>query len=83
MRATLEMDSDTAVQLRKLADARRISVEELLAAHVPGLSGEESNGIVSGEERLRAFEEWVAGFSQETSPLSDEAVGRASIYRDR
>jgi hypothetical protein len=83
MRTTLEMDSHAATRLRKLADARRISVEELLAAHVPGLSGEESNGAASGEERLRAFEEWVAEFPQDTPPLSDEAVGRASIYRDR
>jgi hypothetical protein len=83
MRTTLEMDSNTAARLQMLADAHRISVEELLAAHVPGLSGEESNGAASGEERLRAFEEWVAGFPQETPPLSDGAVGRASIYCDR
>jgi hypothetical protein len=83
MRTTIEMESSTASRLQKLAEARCISVEELLASHVAGLSGENSNGTVSGEERLRAFEEWVEGFSQITPPLSDEAVGRASIYRDR
>ena len=83
MRTSVEMESSTVARLRKLAEARRISVEELLAADVPGLAGEESNGIGSGEERVRAFEEWIAGFPQDTPPLSDEAVSRASIYRDR
>ena len=83
MRTTVEMDSNTATRLRKLADARRISVEELIAAHVPGLSGDESSVTGSGEERVRAFEEWVAGFPKDTPPLSDEAISRASIYPDR
>jgi hypothetical protein len=83
MRTAVEMDSSTAARLRKLADAHRISVEELLAAHVPGLTGEEQSGTGSGEEKMLAFEEWVAGFPQDTPPLSDEAVSRASIYRDR
>jgi hypothetical protein len=83
MRTTVEMDSNTAIRLRKLADARRVSVEDLLAAHVPGLSGDESNITGSGEERERAFEEWVAGFPQDTPPRSDEAISRASIYHGR
>ncbi len=83
MRTTVEMDSSTATRLQKLADARRISVEELLAAYVPGLSGEESKGNGCGGERVREFEEWVSEFPQDTPPLSDEAVSRASICRDR
>jgi hypothetical protein len=83
MRTTLEMDSNTATRLRKLADARHISVEELITAHVPGLAGDEQHMNGSGEERVRAFEAWVAGFPKDTPPLSDEAVSRASIYRDR
>jgi len=83
MRTALEMDSRTATKLRKLADARHISVEELLAAHVPGLAGEDPNDSDSGEERAKAFDAWVAGFPQATPHLSDDAIGRASIYRDR
>jgi len=77
------MDSNTATRLRKLADARRISVEELLVAHVPGLFGEEAAANVSDEEKVRTFEEWVSGFPHDTPPLSDVAVSRASIYQDR
>ena len=82
MRTTVEMDSSTAKRLRKLADARNISVEELLATYVRGLSGEEPKVPDSGKERVREFDEWVSRFPKDTPPLSDEAVGRASIYRD-
>jgi len=74
MRSTMEMDTSTAIRLRKLADARRITIEELLALHMP---------VLSGEEGGRAFEEWVSGFPQNMALLSNEAVSRASIYRDR
>jgi hypothetical protein len=83
MRTTVEMDSNTATRLQKLADARHISIEELISAHVPGLSATECDVNGSGEEKARAFEEWVADFPKDTPALSDEAVGRASIYRDR
>lgn len=83
MRTALEMDSKTAAKLRELADVQHVSVEELLAAHVPGLIGEESVANGSGEDRVQAFEEWVAGFPATISPLSNEAVSRPSIYRDR
>jgi hypothetical protein len=83
MRTMVEMDSNTATRLRKLAEARHISVEELIAAHVPGLSPAESDVNGSGEEKVRAFEEWVSDFPNGRPPLSDEAVSRASIYRDR
>jgi hypothetical protein len=83
MRTALEMDSKTAKRLHELADVRQISVEELPVAHVPGLAGEEcvANGFC--EDRVRAFEEWAADFPANTSPLSNEAASRASIYRDR
>ena len=82
MRTAVELDNHLATRLQELADAKGVSVEELIVAHVPGLAGDKSNSTDSGEERVRAFEEWVAELSQNT-PLSDEAISRASIYRDR
>ena len=69
VRTTVEMDSNTAIRLRKLADARRVSVEELIAAHVPGLAGDEPDANGSSEERVQAFEAWVAEFPKDTPPL--------------
>lgn len=83
MRTMLEIDSKTAAQLRKLAEAQHVSVEEFLAVHVRGLTGDEIFENGSGEDLERAFEEWIADFPKDTPLLSDEAISRASIYGDR
>jgi hypothetical protein len=83
MRTVVEIDSKTAARLRKLAEAQHVSVEELLAAHVPGLAKMEKVANGSGEDRTTAFDEWVADFAKDSPPLSDEAISRASIYHDR
>lgn len=57
--------------------ARRVLEERLLPAGADAAPGE--NG-----DRLRAFREWVGGHSGRTAPpLSDEAISRESIYRER
>jgi hypothetical protein len=84
MRTVLDVDVGTAEKLRELAAAGGVSVEQLLARYVPGLRPSESNGNGGDVENpIRAFEEWADSFAQDTPPLSDEAVSRASIYRDR
>ena len=36
------------------------------------------------DERLRAFSEWIGSHAgRSTPPLSDEAVSRESVYRER
>lgn len=48
--------------------------------------GEEgaSTPTADAEARLRAFDEWVGGHAGRSAPpLTDEAVGRDSIYRGR
>lgn len=84
MRTMLDVDEKTAGKLRELAAAGGISVEQLLAIYVPGLRASVSNGTGFGaESMLPAFEEWADSFPQDIPPLSDEAISRASIYRDR
>ena len=84
MRTALEIKPETAKKLRSIAKERNVSLDELLSAHIPGLvsiKGPE-NGTKS-QDKAEAFDAWVEGFPKGTRPLSDEAISRASIYRDR
>jgi hypothetical protein len=84
MRKTLDVDEKTAEKLREIAAAGGISVEQLLATYVPGLQPSVSNGNGGDAGKvLPAFEEWADSFPEDSPPLSDEAISRASIYRDR
>jgi hypothetical protein len=84
MRSALELETKTADNVRQLADAQKPSIEQLLIAYVPGLAPEESNkNGVEVDDKARAFEEWAASSPGDPPPLSAEAIGRASIYRDR
>jgi hypothetical protein len=84
MRTALEVEKKTAAKLRQLAEAQKISVEELLAAYVPGLASNEvgQNGV-EAEDKAQAFEEWASSFSGDAPPLTDEAISRTSIYSGR
>ena len=84
MSMMLDVDEKTAAKLRELAAAEGVSVEQLLATYVPGLRASKSNGNgAGGESVIPTFEEWADSFPQDVPPLSDKAVSRASIYRDR
>lgn len=80
----LELESKTAEKLHQMARAQNLSLESLLAIYVPGL--QPTVGIKSGQEeqdKVQAFEQWVADFPKNLSPLSDQAISRSSIYPDR
>ena len=84
MSRILDVDEKTATRLRELAAAGGVSVQQLLSTYVPGLRPSKSNGHGAGDESvIPAFEEWADSFPQDLPPLSDEAISRASIYRDR
>jgi len=78
----LDVDEKTAERLRELAAADGVSIEQLLVAHIPGLKATSGNGVKASDALLE-FDEWVESFAQDASPLSDDAISRASIYRDR
>jgi hypothetical protein len=78
----LDVDEKTAEKLRELAAADGVSIEQLLAAHIPGLRAPNGNGL-QVSDTLVAFDEWMESFAQDAPPLSDDAISRASIYRDR
>jgi hypothetical protein len=84
MSTMLDVDEKTAAKLRELAAAGGVSVQQLLAAYVPGLRPSKTIGNgTGGENAIPAFEEWADSFPQDVPPLPDEAISRASIYRDR
>lgn len=84
MRTALEIKPETAKKLRSIAKEKNVSLDELLSAHIPelGLSKPPKNGT-EGRDKVEAFEAWVKSFPKGTAPLSDEAISRSSIYRDR
>ena len=85
MRTSLEVESTIADALRQMAKAQNISIDQVLSNYVPGLEpiSARQNATRSEDKELE-FEEWAASFPKtDASPLSDEAVGRASIYPDR
>lgn len=84
MSTMLEVDEKTAAKLRELAAAEGVSVEQLLATYVPGLHPSKSNeNGAGGGSVIPVFEEWADSFPEDVPPLSDNAVSRASTYRDR
>ena len=84
MRAALEVDAETAKKLRSMVKERKVSLDELLSAHIPGLASDRApkNGAKASDQ-IRAFDQWVKSFPKDSTPLSDEATSRESIYRDR
>jgi hypothetical protein len=80
MLTTLEVEKETAEKLSRLAAARNVSIDDLLAAYIPALQNETKAS--STEDTLSAFENWASSFETAAPPLSDEAVSRAAIYSD-
>jgi hypothetical protein len=91
MAITLELSPETESLLVAQANAQGISVQELLKNAIELLlvtSSTESNvpsqfNPDATEEWIQAFTDWANSHSSDTPLLSDEAVSRESIYRDR
>ncbi len=79
MRTTLEVEERTAKRLRELAATSGVSIDQILAAYVPGLHQPGGNGT-DANGAVRAFEQWAESFPEQAPPLSDEAVSRGSFY---
>ena len=75
----LQVSPETEENLMALAQSRGLSVDAYLQAI---LGNEIQATSQSGDEKARAFIAWADSFP-ETSPLSDEAISRASMYPDR
>ncbi|MBF2005010.1 MAG: hypothetical protein IGS49_05970 [Chlorogloeopsis fritschii C42_A2020_084] len=86
MSITLELPPDIEARLIAQASAHGMSVEELLKVTVDNLlttSEQSSSAVLSPQERAEKFVNWARSHSIKTPPLSDEAISRESIYRER
>jgi hypothetical protein len=86
MTITLNLTPETETLLIAQAAARGMSVEELLKATIDTLlaaSEPTPATVISSQERAEKFINWARNHSIKTPLLSDEAISRESIYRER
>ncbi|MBS1807166.1 MAG: hypothetical protein JST84_03110 [Acidobacteria bacterium] len=81
---TIEVDQLTAVILKSKAEAKGLTISDLLRS----LAENEAPipppfETASPEERARAVEEWANRPRSMAPPLSDEAISRDHIYGER
>lgn len=84
MIVTLSLPSEIEQAYRAEAEARGISVDELMRDVLLANPPLPARLELSPEERVRRFEEWVDSHATDDLPvLSDEAISREFIYRER
>jgi predicted transcriptional regulator len=89
MTLTIEVSGELEAALKAQAHeqgltADRVARRVLARALTPGIEREEAglSAGTSGKEKARAFAQWAKSH-RDTPPLSDEAIGRASLNPDR
>jgi len=71
-------------RMRAEAKERGLSVEDYIQRRLEGKPTEPDPNELPFEEWLRMFNEWVSSHDDiKAPPLSDEAISRESIYRER
>jgi len=86
MTVTLELKPEVEEHIKAEASARGLSVQDyILNILERDTANGESNFAMTAtpEEWEKAFLEWVHTPRPEHPPLSDEAIDRESIYRER
>ncbi len=86
MTVTLELKPEVEERIVAEAKARGLSVETYIlnVLEKEAKNGEASFALTSNpEEWKKAFLEWVNTERSAHPPLSDEAISRESIYRER
>jgi hypothetical protein len=86
MTVMLDLKPDVEERIKAEANASGLSVEDYILNVLAraGANGESNFAMTATpEEWEKAFLEWVHTPRPEHQPLSDEAVNRESIYRER
>lgn len=85
MTVTLDLKPEVEEQLEAQAKASGLSVEDYLKKKVEEMIGaSETDAAKTPEERVQRWNEWVKSHDYiKAPPLSDEAISRDSIYRER
>jgi hypothetical protein len=81
---TVTLKPDLEEELATRAKAKGLTTEEFVNRVLERLVAHEKPAAeLSAEERARILEEWVENHSVGGPPLSDYAVSRESIYKER
>jgi hypothetical protein len=81
---TVTLKPDLEEELAARAQAEGLTTEEFVNRELEKLVvREQSSPERSAEERARILEDWIANHSVGGPPLSDYAVSRESIYKER
>ena len=84
MTVTLELKPEIEEELVARARAEGLSTEEFVNRELEKLVASASaESKLTPEERARLWEEWLESHSVGGPPLSDYAVSRESIYKER
>ncbi|BAU14419.1 hypothetical protein LEP3755_49660 [Leptolyngbya sp. NIES-3755] len=85
MTIQLDLKPETEARLIAQAAARGMSVEELISATIDTLltASDSDDAVLSPQERAEKFVRWAKSHNIQTQPLSDEAISRENIYRER
>lgn len=84
MAVTLDLDPEVEERIVAEAKARGLSVEDYVQRKLQGKSTEADPSALPFEEWLERWNEYLSSHDYiKAPPLSDEAISRESIYRER
>ena len=83
MLTMLEVEPESASKIQARARERGVSVDVYLRELIDQKGTDERGNGPSSQERARLLREWASGHSPNTPLLSDEAISRETIYRER
>jgi hypothetical protein len=85
MTVTLELKPEVEEQLEAQAKQSGLSVKDYLEKRVEEMVAEPEPQLAkTPQERVRLWNEWLRSHDYiKAPPLSDEAISRESIYRER
>lgn len=84
MTVTLELKPEVEERMIAEANARGLSVEDYIQWKLEGKSTTPDPNTLPFEEWLQRWNEWLHCHDYiKAPPLSDEAISRESIYRER
>ncbi len=84
MPTMLEVEPEVASKIQARARERGVSVDVYLRELIDQEETKsEGRNDLSSQERVRLLREWASGHNTNTPLLSDEAISRETIYRER
>ena len=83
MSATLEIEKETAEMLAAQAEAKGISVDAYIRSLLSDKPASKEEAPLNPQDKARLWREWVDNHSIKAKPLSDYALTREGIYRER